>query len=170
MICPNCKHSFEPLELNGSQKRGHTPQTFSAWLKSLNGAEPIPHGHHALRYAESIGLPREFVALQWEAFCRSYSGKKKRYPDWPRHFRSSIEGNYFHLWYIGSDGRFGLTTQALQLQRTLGQSNASSRRSSKPSVVEQVEIAIADRKRREAAEAIPGHTGQLLAQDGGDVR
>ncbi len=118
MICPHCKTEFEPLVLsNAKQKK--LSLTFDGWIKSLNGAEPIPYSHHAMIYAREIKLPQDIVWLHWQAFCRKYSGAGKKYLDWGKAFRNSLEGNWFHLYFIDSQQQFCLTTAGLQLKRSL---------------------------------------------------
>jgi hypothetical protein len=119
LTCPHCKKEFEPLELDGAKIRRRTKLTFAAWLKSLNGAEAIPHGHHSLVYAEQAGIPSDLVALAWEAFCRNYRASQKLYADWPAVFRKALEGNWFRLWFVDQSGTYGMTTQAHQLRKTL---------------------------------------------------
>ena len=47
-------------------------------VDSIHG-DPIPPGHHALKYAERVKLPAEFVELAWDYFAKSYADSKKQY-------------------------------------------------------------------------------------------
>jgi len=119
--CPHCGHEFEPLTLDGAKKKGRTKMTFASWMKSIQGSEAIPEGHHALRYADTAGIPREFIALAWEAFCRNYRSSTKLYSDWPAAFRKALEGNWFRLWFMSDTGAYQLSTVGKQLQRATQQ-------------------------------------------------
>lgn len=81
-----------------------------------SGQDPIPEGHHVFAYAESIGLPRDFLDLAWTAFCDRYLPGDKRQSDWPLKFRNAVEGNWFSLWWVdGSE--YKLTTAGMQAKR-----------------------------------------------------
>ncbi len=95
------------------------PVTMEAWLAQCRELriKPIPSDDAVLRYAERIGLPDEFLLLQWQEFKRRHLGSGKRQADWRRKFRNSVESNWYRLWYIGADGVAKLTTQGVQAQR-----------------------------------------------------
>lgn len=84
-----------------------------------NGVTPIPDGDAVFGYADKVKLPRDFLALQWVEFKDRYQQPDaKRYRDWRAVFRKSVQGNWFHLWYIAGDGSYVLTTQGQQAQRS----------------------------------------------------
>lgn len=95
-------------------------QTFESWIKTIPvGADAIPQDHHVFTYADSVSLPREYLALQWAYFEKYYTtgnGKAKKYKSWPDHFRTAVESGYGKLWGIGTDGSYYLTTAGKQLQ------------------------------------------------------
>jgi hypothetical protein len=64
-------------------------------------------------YAESIGLPREFIALAWAWFKENTEGKRKK--DWRAHFRKAVKSNWPKYWYP-MDGDWLLTTAGKQAQ------------------------------------------------------
>lgn len=94
---------------------------FETWYSAIpEGADAIPEDHHVWAYADRVGLPPEFVALAWAWFKANYlSNPRKRYIDWPGHFRKAVEGGYGNLWRIDAEGQYFLTTQGKQLQRSL---------------------------------------------------
>lgn len=92
--------------------------TLDTYLRGRKEAgEPaIPEGHESFAYAERVGIPFDFLSLQWVEFKRRYRGTSKKYIDWPKHYANSIRGNWFHLWRADQDG-YVLTTVGLQAQR-----------------------------------------------------
>lgn len=48
------------------------------------------------------------LQIAWLKFRERYTdgekGKAKRYKDWPAHFATAVEGNWFKLWFAGDDG------------------------------------------------------------------
>ena len=111
-----------PPERKGKERKGKENReiTFTDFLESLpEGQDAIPDGHKVFTYADKIGLPRDFLALQWVRFERYYgegAGKTKKYLDWRAHFRTAVESNYGSLWAIAQDGSYYLTTAGKQLQ------------------------------------------------------
>lgn len=75
------------------------------------GEKAIPDHDPVFEYTDSIGLPREFVALAWAWFKDAMVGKRKR--DWRAHFRNAIRGNWPKYWYA-IDGGWELTTAGKQ--------------------------------------------------------
>lgn len=92
-------------------------KTFLAERKA-KGEKAIPDDDPVFAYAEQVGIPLEFLNLQWREFRERYTEKgSKRYIDWRRHFRNSVRGNWFHLWFLKADGTCALTTQGEQARR-----------------------------------------------------
>jgi hypothetical protein len=82
------------------------------------GVTPIPEGHAVFAYAEKVGLPADFLRLQWLEFKDRYAAPDaKRYKAWPSVFLKSVRGNWFKLWYVDSSSQYALTTVGLQAQR-----------------------------------------------------
>jgi len=125
MRCPNCAHEFEPLVLDGAKPKGHTLQTFSQWVDSLNGEDAIRTTDAVYRYAESMKIPERFIELAWMWFQRKYgstgSGARKKYKDWRAHFLTAVRENYARLWWLDDEGVFKLTVAGRQLDRELGE-------------------------------------------------
>ncbi|WP_240669225.1 hypothetical protein [Dyella sp. M7H15-1] len=94
--------------------------TFRGWMESLPPEVlAIPEDDPVFAYAKRVGLPIEFVALEWGWFKAKYGQSSKRYTRWPQTFRNAVEGAWGNLWRIGADGSYQLTTQGMQLQRSL---------------------------------------------------
>lgn len=100
--------------------KGGSAITLDAFLKKCKeeGTRAIPEGHAVFAYAEKVGIPHEFLRLQWLEFKDRYSLEgSKRYKAWPTVFLKSVQGNWFRLWYATDDG-YALTTVGLQAQKS----------------------------------------------------
>lgn len=92
-------------------------QTFLADCKR-DGLKPIPDGDPVFDYAERVGIPDDFLRLQWLEFKERYTQDgAKRYKAWPTVFGKAVRGNWFKLWFVGNDGNYALTTVGQQAQR-----------------------------------------------------
>lgn len=102
-----------------SKREGKPALSFSGWVDANRGSgkKLIPEDHSVFEYANRIGLPDQFLRMQWTFFKDRYSTKQKRYKDWPAVFKNSVEGNWFRLWYMDANGEYVLTTQGLQAQK-----------------------------------------------------
>lgn len=94
-------------------------QSLKAWLESLkvNGQKPIEADDPIFAYAESAGIPDEFLTLAWAEFKRRFfDDASKKQKDWRRTFRNYVQGNYLKLWWHDGTG-YRLTTAGVQAQR-----------------------------------------------------
>lgn len=109
----------EQEQERASRKRSAT--TYRTWLESLGDDPPIPDSDPVFAYAESVGLPTDYVELAWHWFDETYAGPRraKRYSDWRQVFRNAVEGGWPKAWFIGEDGSYGLTTTGKQLLRKM---------------------------------------------------
>jgi uncharacterized protein YdaU (DUF1376 family) len=81
-------------------------------------AKPLPQDDPVFDYAEKVGIPLEFLRLQWHEFKDRYTlPDAKRYKAWKTVFGKSVRGNWFKLWYVAQDGSYALTTVGQQAQR-----------------------------------------------------
>lgn len=106
-------------EQNESPKRkaAISLQTFLAECRKA-GEKPIPDGDPVFAYADKVGLPHEFLALQWREFKDRYQGPDaKRYKAWRTVFLKSVKCNWLKLWWLNGDGQYLLTTAGQQAQR-----------------------------------------------------
>lgn len=100
--------------------RKPAPVGLKAWLETIkaSGEKPIPETDPVFTYAAEVGIPDEFLRLAWLEFRHRYAQPDvKRYRDWRAVFRKAVRGNWMKLWFVSSDGSFGLTTVGYQAQR-----------------------------------------------------
>jgi hypothetical protein len=114
-----CEHCGQPIPLLAAQdlkaKKRRGKITFTQWRESHGDADAIPANHHALRYAQAIGLPQPFVELAWDWFESEYANSKKLYADWGTHFRKSLEQCWCKYWAMNRQTKeFFLTLQGQQ--------------------------------------------------------
>lgn len=92
-------------------------QTFIDACQSA-GELPIPADDPIYAYAESIGLPDDFLALAWGWFKAKRAGAMQAgVPGWRAHFRDAVKGNWPKFWYPAADGSWTLTTAGEQARR-----------------------------------------------------
>lgn len=98
------------------KKAGGAPlielRTFIEQCKA-HEVKAIPDDDPVFDYADSIGLPRDFIALAWAWFKNNMDGKRQK--DWRAHFRKSVRGNWPKYWYP-ADGGWVLTTAGKQAE------------------------------------------------------
>lgn len=106
----------------GKKRRSHSDEkTFSNWLDEIrsSGQKAVSDYLPVWDYAENIGLPAEWVEIAWVKFRDRYSNDPsylaKKYADWRRVFKNSVEANWFKLWYA-KEGAFLLTTAGQQAE------------------------------------------------------
>lgn len=106
----------------GRRKRGEV--TLAEWLEveKAAGRQAVPSDDAIFRYADKVGIPRDFLRIAWRAFVTRYTEpptkgeKPKTYTDWRAAFRNAIRDNWLKLWYL--DGQqYALTTAGQQAQR-----------------------------------------------------
>lgn len=79
------------------------------------GESAIPKGHGVFVYADSIGLPRDFVTLAWRWFKGQYADRRQAgVKGWRKTFRNAVEGNWPRYWYADDTGAWQLTTAGKQ--------------------------------------------------------
>lgn len=113
-------------EISKSSKK-RTAITLKKFLDDCRatGEKPIPETDSVFEYAERVGIPIDFLKLNWLEFRARFSEPAaKRYKDWRAAFRNSVRGNWFKLWWIGADGVCALTTVGEQAKRTHGRDAA----------------------------------------------
>jgi hypothetical protein len=85
------------------------------------GKKPIPEDDSVFEYASKVGIPNDFLRLQWLEFKARYTeAGAKRYKAWPTVFGKSVRGNWFHLWYA-KDGGYVLSTTGEQARKAHGE-------------------------------------------------
>lgn len=92
------------------------PVSLQAFIEDCKakGEKPIPDDDPIFTYAESVGLPHDFLALAWAWFKEQMAGKRQK--DWRKHFRNAVKGNWPRYWFT-ADGEWRLTTAGEQARR-----------------------------------------------------
>ncbi len=99
-------------------KRPRRPSVeFSAWLSSLGEADAIPADDPIFDYASKAGIPNDFLELSWQRFVQAMRESDTRKKDWRAHYRNSVRGNWYKLWWAAPDGTLKLTTVGEQARR-----------------------------------------------------
>ena len=100
-------------------KGGNPAISLSTYLEKCKqeGCKPIAEDHAVFDYAKKIGLPNEFLKLQWLEFKSRYClPNSKRYKRWDTVFLKSVQGNWFKLWFV-ENGEYALTTVGQQAKK-----------------------------------------------------
>lgn len=112
------KAETSPKPPKGASSRESSSIALSTWLDAIRakGERPVPADDPIFAYAESAGIPDEFLMLAWAEFKRRFgSDASKRQKDWRRTFRNYVQGNYLKLWWHDGQG-YRLTTAGAQAQ------------------------------------------------------
>jgi hypothetical protein len=105
-----------PLSI-GKKKNAISLKTFIENCK-VAGEKPIPDDDPVIDYAEKVGIPPDFLRLQWREFVDRYKDPDaKKYKLWRVVFRKSVRGCWFKLWYIDEKGQYVLTTIGVQAKK-----------------------------------------------------
>jgi uncharacterized protein YdaU (DUF1376 family) len=100
-------------------KGGSQAISFVTYLENCKqeGCKPIPENSIVFDYAKKVGLPNDFLKLQWLEFKTRYSlPNAKRYRRWDTVFYKSVQGNWFKLWFADKD-EYVLTTVGQQAKK-----------------------------------------------------
>jgi hypothetical protein len=100
-------------------KGGNPAISLATYLENCKqeGRKPIPEDSIVFDYAKKVGLPNDFLKLQWLEFKARYSlPNSKRYKRWDTVFYKSVQGNWFKLWFAEKD-EYGLTTVGQQAKK-----------------------------------------------------
>jgi hypothetical protein len=100
------------------RKRGGA-LALETWLERcrVDGEKPVPANDPVFRYAETVGISEELIALCWREFKRRYGPTGKTQADWRRKFRNAVEGNWFGLWFVPAGEPARLSSKGEQAQR-----------------------------------------------------
>lgn len=96
--------------------------TFDAFLErcKASGEERIPADAPVRVFAESVGIPDDFLRLAWIAFTQRHAAGSKTYVDWRRVFDNYVRHNWLGLWFVDKlDGAYRLTTAGEGFRREL---------------------------------------------------
>lgn len=108
-----CAAIATPPAPPAEQKKKTAPISFDAFVdrRKAAGEKLIAEDDPIFDWAESAGIPDDWLRLAWVEFSARYRGNAKRYADWPATFRNAVRGNWFKLWRIADAGNFVLTTE-----------------------------------------------------------
>lgn len=113
---PSAADATPPASQEGSkQSKAITFATFVARRKSAN-EKLIAEDDPIFGWAESAGIPEDWLRLAWMEFSARYKGNAKRYVDWPATFRNAVRNNWFKFWRISEHG-LALTTEGEMARR-----------------------------------------------------
>lgn len=93
---------------------------FQDWLDSIGDRDAIPEDDPIFGECDKSGLLPDWIGIAWgrfEADMREKGKKQAGDKGWRAHFRNSVRGNWYRLWWI-RDGQSGLTTQGEQARLT----------------------------------------------------
>lgn len=116
-LTTNNKQETKNKDKPASRKKENI--NFSQYLENckINSQKPIAEDHPVFTYAKEIGLPHDFLRLQWLEFKERYlADEDKTYKAWPTVFAKSVRDNWFRLWML-KDDQYVLTTTGLQAQK-----------------------------------------------------
>lgn len=99
-----------------TRKRQTGNVTLPDYMKAKKeaGEKVIPEDDPVITYADSVGIPPEYLRICWREFVDQYSDGLKKYKDWRSVFRKAVRGNWFKLWWIDDQGSYQLTTTGRQ--------------------------------------------------------
>lgn len=100
-------------------KRKAAEQTLADWIVSLAGGDAVVADDPIFGWAESVGLPRDWLALAWWGFEARYADDAKTYADWRAVFRRAVREDWLKLWRVDREGNYTLTTAGEQLRREM---------------------------------------------------
>lgn len=115
----NNQEPITPKSPKGYRTQAVSLKTFLDSCKQKN-EKPISGYTPVFSYAESVGLPTDFIQLAWFEFCRQFGdggvNESRKQKDWRKTFRNYVEKGYLKLWWITPEGRYELTTNGKQAQ------------------------------------------------------
>jgi hypothetical protein len=118
--------SGEPDAAVAAPSRAKPAVTLRGYIdrRKAEGEKPIPKDHAVFAYAESAGIPQDFLTLAWHEFKSRYTTSpddRKKYRDWPGVFMKAVKGNWLKVWYLDA-GAYKLTTVGQQAELARGNS------------------------------------------------
>lgn len=120
----NAKPSHKPLAINQEEEKkprtkGKASEvTLAAWIDALEGADAVPADDPLFDWAQTTGIPRDWIALAWWGFEARYAEAAKTYADWRAVFRRAVREDWLRLWRKGRDG-WELTTAGEGVRREM---------------------------------------------------
>ncbi len=79
---------------------------------------PFPEDDTIYTYAETLGIPQDWMLYAWEVFKANMIEGGVLQADWRAKFRKYVRNDYLKLWYKDSaTNGFKLTTAGLMAQK-----------------------------------------------------
>lgn len=105
--------------LASSSAKRKTLQTLDEYAAACKaaGVKLIPETDPVFAFADSAGIPHDWLYLCWREFARRYREQGKRQRDWPQTFRNCVRGNWYGLWKVARDGSVFLTSEGELIRR-----------------------------------------------------
>ncbi|WP_144898487.1 hypothetical protein [Luteimonas cucumeris] len=100
------------------KKRRAKGETLTAWADSLTD-DAVPAADPIFDWAQSVGIPREWIAVAWWIFEGRYTDSDKAYSDWRAVFRKAVREDWLKAWRQTRSGEWELTTAGVQAQREM---------------------------------------------------
>ncbi|WP_211373234.1 hypothetical protein, partial [Pseudoxanthomonas broegbernensis] len=101
-----------------SKPKGASGIELQTWIDSLPAdQDAIADDDPIFDYADSIGLPANYIALAWAWFKTSMAGKRKK--DWRAHFRNAVRNGWPKYWWPTDDGGWRLSPAGEQAKRAM---------------------------------------------------
>jgi hypothetical protein len=95
--------------------------TLPKWTAALD-ADAVPADDPLFDWAQTAGIPRDWIALAWWAFEARYESDAKTYADWRAVFRRAVREDWLRLWRQGRNG-WELTTAGESVRREMEAAN-----------------------------------------------
>lgn len=105
-------------ETPSSKKRRPKKRLFVEWADDLSGPA-VPTDDPLFDWAQSVGIPREWIAIAWWIFEARYDESDKAYSDWRAVFRKAVREDWLKAWRQTRSGEWELTTAGIQAQREM---------------------------------------------------
>ena len=103
-----------------SRKTKTPERTLTEWCVALDGADPIATDDAIFAWAESAGIPADWIAVAWAMFEDRYAEDAKKYADGRAVFRKAVKGDWLKVWRMDArEGRFVLTTAGELARRSM---------------------------------------------------
>lgn len=95
-------------------------QTLRSWLTALGDDLAIPAEDPIYAWADSAGIPADWLSIAWWVFEARYVEGIKTYTDWRAVFRKACREDWLKVWRMdGRDNRFVLTTAGETARREM---------------------------------------------------
>lgn len=105
--------------LASSSAKRKTLQTLDEYAAACKaaGVKLIPETDPVFAFADSAGIPHDWLYLCWREFARRCREQGKRQRDWPQTFRNCVRGNWYGLWKVARNGSVFLTSEGELIRR-----------------------------------------------------